>query len=39
MEYLTDGILERAIRSQRRRIFDTHDICSTLMTGFARAAF
>jgi hypothetical protein len=35
MEYLTDDILESAIRLQRRRIFDTHDVCFTLMTDFA----
>ncbi len=36
MEYLTDDILERAIRTQHNRIFDTHDVCSTLMTDFVR---
>lgn len=36
MEYLTDQILERAIRSQRNEIFDSHDIYSTLMTDFPR---
>ena len=36
MDYLTDGIIERAIRSQPVNIFDSHDIYSTLMTDFAR---
>jgi hypothetical protein len=34
MEYLTDYILERAIRSQENDTFDTHDVCFTLMNDF-----
>lgn len=36
MEYLTDEIIERVIRSQPSDIFDSHDIYSTLMTDFSR---
>ncbi len=36
MEYLTDDIIERAIRSQPNHIFDTHGVYSLLMTDFAR---
>ena len=36
MEYLTNNIIERAIRSQPSDIFDSHDIYFTLMTDFAR---
>ena len=35
MKYLTDYILERAIRSQKEDTFDTHDICFALMNDFA----
>lgn len=35
MEYLTEYIVERAIRAQEDDTFDTHDICFTLMTDFA----
>ena len=36
MEYLTDEIIVRAIRSQLEVIFDSHDIFFSLMTDFAR---
>jgi len=35
MKYLTDYILERAIRAQKDDTFDTHDICFSLMNDFA----
>lgn len=35
MEYLTEYIVERAIRAQEDDTFDTHDICFTLMNDFA----
>ncbi len=36
MEYLTNDIIEQAIRSQPADIFDSHDIFFTLMTDFPR---
>ena len=36
MEFLTDEIIERAIRSQRAVGFDSHDIMFTLMTYYPR---
>lgn len=36
MKYLTNEIIERAIRLQPEIIFDSHAIYSTLMTDFAR---
>ena len=34
MKYLTDYILERAVRAQENDVFDTHDVCFTLMNEF-----